>query len=155
MNTEHRPGGHGKPKECACGEKDNLIYKNSSWQCPRCAYTDKDHHSRLIKVLDPITGQPIRKPNGSFKYNPAPFGICGCQTPNAPLRKSNKHVCDRCWGARRLTGGPKYKQDLTIKRQRVSRSLFDVADTVMGREPISLGRRGPDPYPQNYSCNQP
>lgn len=37
MSTEHRPGGHGKPKECECGETKDLIYYGSAWQCSRCA----------------------------------------------------------------------------------------------------------------------
>ncbi len=156
MSTEHRPGGHGKPKECACGETCNLIYKNSAWQCPRCAYTQKKRSNRVNKVLDPVTGQPIRKANGAFKYTLAPFGPCACQrTSNAPLRKSNRYICDHCWNARKLTGGPTYKQDTVVKIRRISYSLFDVADTIMGREPIALPGCGANSYPQNFSCNQP
>lgn len=43
MSTKHRPGGHGKLKECECGETKDLIYYGSAWQCPNCARINTSH----------------------------------------------------------------------------------------------------------------
>ena len=51
--------------------------------------------SPLVK-RDPVTGEPLRKANGTYKYHRNPTGICDCGKPGK-RRPTTEIICDDCY----------------------------------------------------------
>jgi hypothetical protein len=51
--------------------------------------------SPLVK-RDPVTGEPLRKSNGTYKYFRSPTGVCECGNRNGKRRPMGYISCDDC-----------------------------------------------------------
>lgn len=107
---------------------------------------------RMLAILDPVTGQPMRDIRGRIKYKLNPKGPCDCGSPDGKLRWGCRYSCDPCHEKYNASDKRKHHNKFVGRKpiKHVGWTPMDASDTVMGRDPIAYTKPS---YPMNFSCN--